>query len=689
MATLQAVVDIQDRASQKFDRIRRSAETLWATLDRVDKKLTELERKIILLNRQRIRIPVSLDTMMFDAQYAALRARMAAIGGVNFGPGGGLGAGPGGFASIEEPYDPATVVPRARRSEGGGIIEAVTPGRRRLRINRLDNGVIGFFSVIATLMGNLFSASGILRKGFEALFSVLIHTGIRVMSTLGLQVGPKVVAVLGRMGQVAATGAASLVGLTAAATVLVLIMTTVAYIIGVVAGVLASLAVPIAGIATGITALVGAIGLVFFPMFKWISDTKQLVDQEAQLEERLSKQTKGTKEYNNTLKELTETRKKLAENGGGFIFKELKSLLDELKAAVFTDENKQAFAAIFKSLIDAVKPLLPIITELVRQFAFVMNILAEEFRMFTNSKEGQRFFRELFESALPVVLALGRGIGQLAKLFGALSIAAAPITEILLADFANWLGKVADYLRSPKGMDRFQKFLENMYPVFKQVVIVIKDFFVGLAKLGEKLAPETLGFLEWLGRFGEQFASWVDRTINEYGPDLITTLQTIGNLIKSIWDISTNLVDAFGPVLEILLDMLQVLTEFVDLLVNNPIANLMSLAKGDVGDVGGWIEKAGSFALNRLTFGFLGASGAVVTQPTVALIGESGPEMVAPLHSAKGARKLEYSPDAGSGGISINQVHVHGVQNLDQFVAEIKKQVSMAPRASGQGMTIG
>lgn len=83
-----------------------------------------------------------------------------------------------------------------------------------------------------------------------------------------------------------------------------------------------------------------------------------------------------------------------------------------------------------------------------------------------------------------------------------------------------------------------------------------------------------------------------------------------------------------------------------------------------------------------------GASGAVVTQPTMALIGEAGPEIVAPLHSARGARKLQYG-GGGSGSITINQVHVHGVQNLDQFVAEIKKQVGAAPRISGAGMTIG
>ena len=714
MATLQAVVDIQDRASAKFDRIMRSANSLAASLERVSDKITEIERKLIILSRQDIRIRVSLDTMLFDAQYASVRARMAALGILDGGVG-GVGGGRGGFAAAGDIIDPAMSAPGVTRSVEEPILERLE--RRRVRFNRLDNGFIGFLTVIGTVMRNLLASTGPIRSAFEQIFGLL---GVKLIGALQkfMTVGEGTANTIMMVSRGAAVAASSIAGLTAASVVLVLVGTALASIIGILAGVIASLAVPIAGIATGITALVGAIGFVFIPMFKWITDTKELIDQEEQLEERLERQTKGTKEYNRTLKELTETREKLRKDGGAFIFKELKSLVDELKAAVFTEENKQNFVDIFDNLIKAVKPLLPLITDLVRQFTFVMGILAQEFSAFTNSPAGKKFFRDLFESALPVVLQLGRGIGQLARLFGALSIAAAPIAEVLLKDFTNWMGKVADNISSPRGMARLQEFFNNMYPVFKELVVLIKDFVVGLARMGERLSPQTLGFLEWLGDFGAKFADWVVRTVEEYGDDLVSVLQTVGNIIAGIWNIATSLYDTFKPVLEIIFDIINAIADIFEMLGNfsstpfdfilKPFRTLLGILeriKSLIEMIPGMstaqeatapksddniIERAGKFAVSRLSLGLLGgASGAVVTQPTMALIGESGPEVVAPLHSARGARKLDYSPSGNSGGISINEVHVHGVQNLDQFVAEIKKQVGAAPRASGAGMTIG
>ncbi len=49
--------------------------------------------------------------------------------------------------------------------------------------------------------------------------------------------------------------------------------------------------------------------------------------------------------------------------------------------------------------------------------------------------------------------------------------------------------------------------------------------------------------------------------------------------------------------------------------------------------------------------GFAGATGAVVTRPTMALIGEAGPEAVVPLSSAPGASPL---PGGGGGGGTVN-----------------------------------
>jgi hypothetical protein len=65
-----------------------------------------------------------------------------------------------------------------------------------------------------------------------------------------------------------------------------------------------------------------------------------------------------------------------------------------------------------------------------------------------------------------------------------------------------------------------------------------------------------------------------------------------------------------------------------------------------------------------------GATGGIVTQPTNALIGEAGPEMVIPLSSMPGASPLP----SGVGGGNTYNVTVHGANMTpDQLVDAIKR----------------
>src|SRR5690606_41736287 len=67
------------------------------------------------------------------------------------------------------------------------------------------------------------------------------------------------------------------------------------------------------------------------------------------------------------------------------------------------------------------------------------------------------------------------------------------------------------------------------------------------------------------------------------------------------------------------------------------------------------------------------ASGVVVTRPTVALVGEAGPEAVVPL-------------DRGFGGFGRSEVHVHfhgPVYGMDDFDRRVEQSMQRANRRLG------
>ena len=70
------------------------------------------------------------------------------------------------------------------------------------------------------------------------------------------------------------------------------------------------------------------------------------------------------------------------------------------------------------------------------------------------------------------------------------------------------------------------------------------------------------------------------------------------------------------------------------------------------------------------------AEGGVVTAPTTALIGEGGePEAVVPLSKAS---DMGFG---GGGGITIKELHVHGVQSAGQFVNQLPQHI---PRSNAR-----
>ena len=72
--------------------------------------------------------------------------------------------------------------------------------------------------------------------------------------------------------------------------------------------------------------------------------------------------------------------------------------------------------------------------------------------------------------------------------------------------------------------------------------------------------------------------------------------------------------------------------------------------------------------------GFGGAEGAIVTRPTFTLVGEAGPEIIAPLHSAAGAMPLS-AAGAGAGGLTmVVEGDVYGIDQFEDYYYRLAEE---------------
>jgi len=794
VATLQAVVDIHDRASDKFVRMTAAAKAFEEQLDAVDHKLTEIEAKMQALSRMKVSMRVTLDTSTFDSQLAALMARAKVAGLADVGGGGGLGgyAMSAGGLMVPSGYAMPAVTGDAEESPMAKIVD--TSRARRVGIGQADNGILGFAIVTYRALRNLNTVIEPVTQGFRFLFSTVLENGLKVFELFGKNTA-QVGAALRAAVPLAASLAGTITTLTVAAAALVAIGTTLAAVLGLIAAALTSLLVPLAALTAGIGAVVGVIGFVAVPMIKWISDTKKLVDEKDELNKKIKTLDKSTKEYTQTQDRLNEIQKELNKSGAEGVFRQMQQFGDKVSNAVFTDKNTQLFTDILASGMKALEPLLPILTKLVNVFATEIAKVAENFRQFTKDPENLALIMSFFETGAKLIQPMANALGLLGKIFMQIGVAVGPIAETMLKDFVGWLNQISDNLSKPGGLRGLGDFFAEMYPVFKGLVVLLKDFVGGFVEVGRQNAPELLSMIKWLGEVGSVFVKWINETVDKYGPFLARVFKAVGNAIGIVWDIATKLYDAFEPIVDIGLNIIEVVIEMfragsrlaeishvIDIIrialeiilypfnlvlevikrvlsaaqemftalkdsaVGQAIASVFEVIKGAIDKVatvvdkiiGGikWLKEAAGWlfgggdpaanaqdrvdAVNRqrqdlINRGYTpsgdplnpaltpppttnpifgggsgnGASGAIVTRPTRALIGESGPEAVVPLSATRGSRRLSLDNRAGAPVQISGDIHITGVQNLDQFVTEVQKYVSNLPRESSTGMSVG
>lgn len=263
------------------------------------------------------------------------------------------------------------------------------------------------------------------------------------------------------------------------------------------------------------------------------------------------------------------------------------------------------------------------------------------------NKGAARTFEQLKVQVESLMVEIGSAllpaITPLIKAFSDL-IAALPLEQIgqlitsLLPPLANVLLKVLDAIP----LDAFISFvMDALTPLLDILTPILDAFSPILEVLGEIVKAIPI----------KEFMELVTGVLK---PLLIPVLQTVVTLLKSLTPILETVFNVLGWVMKLLSPILEGIAKVVGFVTSG--------IGGVIGNVVGGI---GNFLSNVLPF----AEGGIVTKPTLALIGEAGPEAVVPLGKSFGTM-------GGSSSNTYVTVNVAGsVQAESDLAATIRREL--------------
>ena len=215
---------------------------------------------------------------------------------------------------------------------------------------------------------------------------------------------------------------------------------------------------------------------------------------------------------------------------------------------------------------------------------------------------------------------------------------------------------------------------------------VARQIIIGLAHLVAWFIKLPGRIIEWIREGG------LGRILKAAIEVATWFIKGLISLIKWFIELPGNIVDWIKENLPKTLEAGKLLGENIrdglfDLLANlgpQIAAIINDLVKRALGGVGDIISDAGDIIGGALGFG--GARGAIVTRPTLALIGEAGPEALVPLDQAPGARALprggSYGGGGGEGLVVIFQGDVYGDE--EALIEKLGRAYETYRRRGGQ-----
>ncbi len=266
--------------------------------------------------------------------------------------------------------------------------------------------------------------------------------------------------------------------------------------------------------------------------------------------------------------------------------------------------------------------------------------------------------------------------------------------------------------------------VNSLQKVFGQVFSFIGDLFASTSKKGDKhlgkmssAMTSMQGIIKTIGTvFSNTFNTWiqifhvvtplVEKIWNTFsGPAFLAAQGAIG-IAASVLQMLQNTVQAVYTVIaDVFTGNWQGAWDAVKKYVMqfaNDIVSFLQPVKDIINGVGGALSGIGSFLggifgggsssssntssggsspdVNRVNVPHL-ATGGLITKPTLALVGEAGPEMVVPLRGtgANGSSGISPLPNAAPSGVSVNHAVTINVSGMpEQIVSQIKTAVDQS-----------
>jgi TP901 family phage tail tape measure protein len=229
-------------------------------------------------------------------------------------------------------------------------------------------------------------------------------------------------------------------------------------------------------------------------------------------------------------------------------------------------------------------------------------------------------------------------------------------------------------------------FLDNLLPALKATVTFVTDSFISVFKgiattITETVIPALVTFFtETLPAFATAIwtevipavGAWALETLIAIGPYLLlgaaiavfaylvykywndivswttTMMQGIGDAWNKGW---TAISKFFSDIWDGIKQVAQDAMNFIMSIVNNVLGAINSV-KNAASSIGGAIGNTVGGAFNNTIHAF--AAGGIVNGPTLALVGEAGPEAIIPLSAFAGGSSLAGGGFGGGGGMVIN-----------------------------------
>src|SRR5690606_14656815 len=241
----------------------------------------------------------------------------------------------------------------------------------------------------------------------------------------------------------------------------------------------------------------------------------------------------------------------------------------------------------------------------------------------------------------PILLVLGPIISTLGTLASAFTFLLSPVGLVVAAIGAAIAIGVLLY----KNWDEVVGFIKNLWSTFS-------DWFMGLwGQIGSWVLLAT-------GPIGIAILIWKNFD------DIVARLQGLWEGFKDrllgIWEsIKSGIRGAVNGIIEIINSMIRAINR-----IEIRLPKIPDWVPGIGGRGGGSISFPNIPTIPKL------ASGGIVTRPTLAMIGEAGPEAVIPLNRGAAA--------AGSGPITINNSGTGGVEDItERLVGEIRRRLAL------------